>query len=114
MYKDHAERVRVQLDAAVLAALERMGAAAVEHVRRTMLTGYGAPVVDTGALMADVGWDADARTLRIGNTLSYAAPVHDGTLHTAARPYLTDGVARALGDMEALCRETLAERMAGD
>ncbi|MBR4082527.1 MAG: hypothetical protein IKK21_12150 [Clostridia bacterium] len=114
MYKDHADRARAQLDAAVTQAMEVMGECAVSHVRAVMQSGYSEPVVDTGALMQDVGWTAAERTLHVGNTLSYAVPVHDGAFSTPARPYLTDGVAAALGDMEALCRETLAAHMSGE
>ena len=114
MFRDHTDSVRERLDAAVIQAFASMGECAVTHVRAVMQGGYSAPVVDTGALMQDVGWAADARVLRVGNTLPYAAPVHDGTLSTPARPYLIDGFARALGDMEALLTGALATHMSGE
>ena len=113
MFTDHSGKVMSRMDAAVIQAISAMGDTAVAAVQGAMMS-YDPPVLATGALMADVGWAADARTLRIGNSLSYAPYVHDGTLRTPARPYLADGMAAALSDMEAVCRDVLAAAMSGD
>ena len=111
MFKDHSADLNAQLADALSTALSAMGEIAARHTREVMQHHYGAPVVDTGALMQDVDWSVDAREMRIGNTLPYAAPVHDGTLRTPGRPYLTDGLAAAVSDMAEACGQTLAQRM---
>lgn len=112
MFTDHSGEIVARADAAIEATLRSMGDAAVPVVRETMAA-YPDPILDTGALMADVSWAADARTLRIGNSLPYAAHVHDGTLGTAGRPYLVDGLAAALPGMESICHATLAAALSG-
>ena len=111
MFQDHSADLNAQLADALSTALSAMGKIAARHTREVMQHHYGAPVVDTGALMQDVDWAVDAREMRIGNTLPYAAPVHDGTLHTPGRPYLADGLAAAVSDMAEACGQTLAQRM---
>lgn len=113
MYKDHSAEVNARLEDALHEALTVMGGIAVSRTKEVMQHGYGAPVMDTGALMRDVSWEVDAREMCIGNTLPYAAPVHDGTLHTPGRPYLADGMAAAAQDMADVCGEVLSRQMNG-
>ena len=84
-------------------ALALAGDAAVQQIRQVMLTGYGQPIRETGALMGDVTHRVTQQqgelTLTAGNTLDYALPVHEGTHRIPGRPYLRDGFLLALPQM---------------
>lgn len=88
--------------AAVMRRIERnfkaaVAAAGQEYVSMTvkqMQSGYDRPIWRTGDLQRDVRAKVDAEdmSVTVGNTLEYAAYVHDGTSKMAGRPYLRDAV----------------------
>ncbi len=88
------EKLREIMERAAQSALSAMGEEAVRLTREKMRCGYAQPILDSGALMADVRWCFHAaRAVSVGNTLPYAAYVHNGTDRQAARPYLRDALA---------------------
>lgn len=101
----HTEEILNQLTQAVSNALEAAGPVTVDAVRQQMLSGYARPIRDTGALMDSIAYALDGNTLHIGTSLPYAEAVHDGTIHTTGRPFLTDGLRNAL------LAETLSEAL---
>lgn len=74
-------------------ALGVMGQTAAALVKAQLLSGYGRPVRQSGALLADVQWTRDGDCVRVGNTLPYASVIHNGSRHVRARPYLADALA---------------------
>lgn len=74
-------------------ALDAMGRTAAALVRVQLLTGYGRPIRQSGALLADVQWARDGDRVQVGNTLPYAAVIHNGARHMPGRPYLADALA---------------------
>lgn len=89
------EEILTRLTQGVSDALEAAGPVAVDAVRQQMLSGYSRPIRDTGALMDSITYVLDGNTLHIGTSLPYAEAVHDGTLRTPGRPFLTDGLRSA-------------------
>lgn len=92
---DNSAEVLAQMAANKRAALEAMGLAAVELTVDNMESGYGKPIRQTGDLMRDVHHQVEANgkdTVSVGNSLSYAPFVHEGTYKMKARHYLTDAL----------------------
>jgi hypothetical protein len=91
---DNSKAVLRTMNRNVEAALEAMGQTAVGMIVRQMESGYGKPIRQTGNLMRDVQYETDpaAKLARVGNTLEYAGPVHDGTSRMKGRPYMSDGL----------------------
>ena len=105
MFKSRLAEFTRRLD--LNAAAHAMGETAAECVKAQMLNGYERPVYRTGALMRNVSFTVEDGKVTIGNTLPYAAPVHDGTCRTAGRPYLAEGI---LNNAE-LLRQAAAEAL---
>ena len=91
---DNSRAVLNTMEGNIEAALNAMGVAAVGMVVKQMQSGYGKPIRQTGNLMRDVQYETDpaAKLARVGNTLEYAGPVHDGTSRMKGRPYISDGL----------------------
>lgn len=90
MLTNHVSEFLARLD--LPAAAQALGDAAIAVIREEMLTGFNPPIHQTGALMQDVCCTVQGSSVTIGNTLSYAPLVHDGTCRTPGRPYLSNGI----------------------
>ena len=86
-FTNNAAAVKRQIMARMPGALEAMGSEAVSMVVAQMESGYGRPIRQTGALMADVSSQVSGDKVEVGNTLHYALYVHEGTCRMAGRPY---------------------------
>lgn len=90
--KDNSRIVLSTLEGNRKAALNAMGVKGQNLVLYQMRQGYGKPIRKTGDLQRDLSYEADDRSVRIGNTLHYSTYVHEGTSKMAGRPYITDGL----------------------
>jgi hypothetical protein len=108
-FKDHSPAVKALLQANLLRALTAMGQIGVEITTDTMNTGYGKPIYLTGDLQRDVNFEVDAvaQAVKIGNSLPYAAFVHEGTSKMAGRPYLRDGVLSHKSELQDVAAEEI-------
>ena len=89
---DHSGDVLSALREAKQAALTAMGTEAVGMIVNKMETGYARRIWRTGDLQRDVNLKPDEGSVDVGNGLTYAPFVHDGTRRMAARPYITDAL----------------------
>lgn len=90
-FKDNSGKVLTQLNGNTQAALDAMGAKAVNLILYQMRQGYGKPIRQTGDLQRDVRYEVEAsgkNTVDVGNTLKYAPFVHEGTYKMQGRPYI--------------------------
>lgn len=102
------EKLREIMERAAQSALSAMGEEAVRLTRERMRCGYARPILDSGALMADVRWCLrGTRAVDVGNTLPYAAYVHNGTERQAARPYLRDALQSGADRLRDAARQAL-------
>lgn len=112
MLTSHEEDVLRRVRAGTEEALAAMGDLAVALARAQMRGGYAQPVIESGALLADVTW---ARTgeasISVGNTLPYARAVHNGTSRMAARPYLTDALESGAQQLFEAAAQVLRDRV---
>jgi hypothetical protein len=94
-FKDNSGQVKTQMSGNVKAALAAMGIEAVGLTVRQMQDGYGAPIWQTGDLQRNVNsapQNSSPDTVDVGNSLTYAPFVHEGTSRMAGRPYLKDAI----------------------
>ena len=100
--EDRSAMLRQRLQTHAREALAALGAEAVACVGGAMDARYGRPIRDTGALRRDLSFQVRDGELAVdvGNSLPYAAAVHEGTARMPGRPYLRDGLA----DGQALAR----------
>ena len=91
-FKNNKAKVKATLAQRMPDALQAMGDVAVGLIRDKMETGYGRPIRDTGALIADVASQLNGDVVEVGNTLPYAGFVHDGTYKMEARHYINDAL----------------------
>ena len=92
---DNSAAIKTQLDGNRKAALEAMGIKAVNLILSQMESGYGKPIRRKGDLMRDVQHEVERSgegTVDVGNTLTYAPYVHEGTVRMKARHYIRDAL----------------------
>lgn len=92
VFRGYSAQIRQQMRGNVQRALLAIGTEAVGRIVRTMRDGYGAPIRQTGNLMADVHCEAEGSTVTVGNALEYALYVHEGTSKMKGRPYIRDAL----------------------
>ena len=105
-------KIKQGVDGNIRRALTALGTEAVSLIGDGMDTLYEKPIWDTGDLHRDVSFEVDveAKAVKVGNTLDYAVPVHEGYAghpvfiesigefrvlpggHTAGRPYIRDSL----------------------
>ena len=109
--KDNSEMVLRTMAKNVEAALNAMGMKAQNLILSQMQSGYGKPIRQTGNLMRDVQYETDpvAKLTRVGNTLEYAGPVHDGTSRMKGRPYMSDGLSGKESELGAVAAPYLKQ-----
>lgn len=95
-FVDNSKNVEAQMSANISRALDALGVEAVGMIVKQMEKGYGKPIRLTGNLMRDVQYHASInnKEVAVGNTLSYAPFVHDGTQKMHKREYITDALTR--------------------
>ena len=107
--KSNAQEVLEKLDKNCGKALTAAGIQAERLILGQMQSGFGRPIWRTGDLQRDVNFEVhtESKSVDVGNSLSYAPFVHDGTSRMAARPYITraltgsnarDALEQAIGD----------------
>lgn len=90
--KDNSKIVLRTMEGNKMAALNAMGIKAQNLILYQMRQGYGKPIRKTGDLQRDLSYEADNKTVRVGNSLGYSIYVHEGTSNMDGRPYITDGL----------------------
>ena len=111
MLTSRREAVLRCLEAALPQALRAAGEAGADAAAERMRRGYASPVIASGALLRDLQVRPEGARCEIGNTLPYAAYVHNGTSRVPARPYLRDGMREGAERIARALRETLRARM---
>ena len=108
---DNSRMVLRTMERNIEAALDAMGTAAVGMIVRQMESGYGKPIRQTGNLMRDVQYEVDpaAKRARVGNTLEYSGPVHEGTSRMKGRPYVNDGLSGKEAELGAVAAPHLKQ-----
>lgn len=112
-FKDFSDNVLSAMQTAKKQTLTAIGLAAIEQTNNYMQSKYGKPIYVTGDLMRDVNSqvrEADDR-VDVGNSLSYALPVHNGTSRMPARPYLKDAITENGDIWREIAAEMLGEKM---
>lgn len=96
-FVDNSKNVEAQMSSNISRALDALGVEAVGMIVKQMEKGYGKPIRLTGNLMRDVQYHASInnKEVAVGNTLSYAPFVHDGTIKMRKREYITDALTRS-------------------
>ena len=120
VFKDNTELVLNALASATADGAQKMADCAVESVQNQILYGYKDPhgkdghteIVDTGALFDSIEGDVQRQsqnlyTITVGTDRPYAVYVHNGTRKLKARRFITDGINKAMGDMEDIHRNEL-------
>ena len=113
VFKDNTELILNALASATAEGAQKMADCAVESVQNQILYGYKDPhgkdghteIVDTGALFDSIEGDVQRQsqnlyTITVGTDRPYAVYVHNGTRYLKARRFITDGISKAVGDME--------------
>lgn len=88
----HASKVLSKYKSNKRAALEAIGQAATEITVDYMDTRYGAPIRETGDLMASIAFKVGRNDVIIGSNINYAVFIHEGTPKMRARPFLRDAI----------------------
>lgn len=91
-FKNNKAKVKATIAERMPDALRAMGNTAADLVRDNMESGYGKPIRDTGALIADVASQVNGDVAEVGNTLYYSLFVHEGTRKMSARHYINDAI----------------------
>lgn len=109
--KDNSEMVLRTMAKNVEAALNAMGMKAQNLILSQMQSGYGKPIRQTGNLMRDLSYEAEASgnggVVRVGSSLEYATPVHEGTSRMKGRPYISDGLSGKSQELQEAAAEFL-------
>lgn len=88
----HTEALLRRVEENAAAALEAMGETAVALTREQMRSGYARPILESGALMASIAYQAEDGRVAVGSPLPYASAVHDGSPRVPGRPFLADAL----------------------
>ena len=120
VFKDNTELVLNAIASATKEGAQKMADCAVDSVQYQILYGYKDPhgddghteIVDTGALFDSIKGDVKRQsqnlyTITVGTDRDYAVYVHNGTRYLKARRFITDGINRAMGDMEDILRDEM-------
>lgn len=120
VFKDNTELILNALASATAEGAQKMADCAVDAVQYQILYGYKDPhgkdrhteIVDTGALFDSIKGDVKRQsqnlyTITVGTDRPYAVYVHNGTRKLKARRFITDGINKAMGDMEDILRNEM-------
>ncbi len=90
-------------------ALTAMGIKAVGLTVEKMVSGYGAPIWDTGTLMRSITFErvGGEDAILVGSPVEYAVYVHDGTSKMAGRPFLRDAILEGADALKAVALNEL-------
>lgn len=93
-FRDHSQNILAQFKQNKIKALTAIGEAAVEITTDYMEKKYYHPIHLTGDLIRDVNFQVNPSedNVTVGNSLSYAPIVHNGSMRMIARPYLRDAI----------------------
>lgn len=112
-FKDNSAAVLAAMARAKKKTLTALGQAGVEVTVDYMQSHYGKAIRITGDLQRDVSSrirEADEK-VDIGNSLSYAIPVHNGTRKMSGRPYIFDAVTQNGDIWEQITAENMKAEM---
>jgi len=103
---DNSKQVLQAEEAAIRAALTKMGIAAKKNIQAVVLD---KGIYDTGDLYRtiDYGVNGAAQSVDIGSPQGYAAFNELGTSKTAARPFVKPGVLDNVGEYKNIVEDTL-------
>ena len=92
-------------------ALTAMGIKAVGLTVEKMVSGYGAPIWDTGTLMRSITFEkvGGEDAILVGSPVEYAGYVHDGTSKMAGRPFLRDAIFEGADALKAVAQNELGK-----
>lgn len=107
----HTEALLRRVEENTAAALEAMGETAVALTRERMRSGYARPILQSGALMDSIAYQAEGGSVTVGSSLPYASAVHDGTHRTPSRPFLADALLNGADALAEAAAQALREGM---
>nr|MBR4281669.1 HK97 gp10 family phage protein [Clostridia bacterium] len=123
-FRDYSDVVLRRMQGALGDASSRVVEIAVESVQEKMLYGYhdvhGDPphteIVDTGRLFDSIEGQvkrssSNTYTVEVGTNVEYAKYVHEGTYKLKGRPFITDGLTAAKGDIEKAIADIIRQSM---
>lgn len=108
-FKDNSGAIKRQMAGNVARALTAMGHVGVEATIKTMESGYGDPVHETGDLMRSITFEAEPAEEKVtwGTNIEYGPFVHEGTQHMKDRPFLRDGILKNQGMLTDMAKHEL-------
>lgn len=93
-FKDNGQKIKSMMQGNIKAGLTAMGQTATEMIVNEMNYGFYRRIYLSGDLQRDVNFKPipDQQIVKVGSSLEYAVPVHEGTGKMPARPYIKNGI----------------------
>lgn len=110
-FVDRSDEVKNAMEKGIHQALQAIGQQWIKNVTYQIRSGFGKPIIQTGALVNSMQFDVDIKNqvVYVGSSVEHSTYVELGTPKMPARPYLNTSILQYISDYEKAVKSVLGD-----